>query len=240
MKSKISVRRNVLLSALFFGLFLVLVLLLCTVDVQPAGAVGNVVGLSHINDAVFDFCGSSAVFYELTEALGYVCFGVMLAMALLGLMQWLRRKRLLLVDAELLSLVPLYVDVVILYVFFELVVINYRPDFPYEALEGAMEASFPSSHTLMALCVFGSALTVVKKLCRSALWRSIWSGVFYALCIVMAVGRLLSGVHWFTDILGSVLLSLSLLFLYCALSELLGEFLAARAEKKAAVSKITE
>lgn len=228
MKKTNAIRRNCIFSATFFGLFLLLIVLLCTVDVHPAGAVGNTVGLSHINDAVFDFCGSREVFYDLTEALGLVCFGVMFAMVLIGLTQWIRRKHLLSVDAEVLSLVPLYVDVVILYVFFELVVINLRPSFPYGALEEAMEASFPSTHTMMALCVFGSAPTVVKKLCRSALWNSVLSGLLYALCTVMAVGRLLSGVHWFTDILGSVLLSVSMIFLYRAVSEMLGEFLATK------------
>lgn len=228
LKKTNAIRRNCIFSAVFFGLFLLLVFLLCTVDVHPAGAVGNKVGLSHINDAVFDFCGGREVFYNLTEALGLVCLGVMLAMALIGLAQWIRRKRLLSVDAQVLSLAPLYVDMVILYVLFELVEINLRPSFPYGVLEDAMKTSFPSSHTMMALCVFGTAPTVIKKLCRSVIWSSVWSGVLYGLCIVMAVGRLLSGVHWFTDILGSVLLSLSMIFLYRALSILLGKFLAER------------
>ena len=57
LKKTNAIRRNCILSAVFFGLFLLLIALLCTVDVHPAGAVGNKVGLSHINDAVFDFCG---------------------------------------------------------------------------------------------------------------------------------------------------------------------------------------
>lgn len=208
---KSGMRRNLLFAMLFFGLFLVLVLLLCTVDVQPTGAVGNAVGLSHINGAVYALCGEHAIFYHLTEALGFVSLGVMLVMALLGLMQWLRRKQLLCVDAEVLSLVPLYLGVVVLYALFEVVVINCRPN--------AVEASFPSSHTMLAICVFGSALTVVKARCHSAVWRGIWSGVACVLCVLMVAGRLLAGVHWFTDILGGVLLSLGLLSLYRAICD---------------------
>ncbi len=232
MKGNRSARCSMLFSVLFLALFSVLVLLLCTVDVRPAGAFEQSVGLSHLNAAVYAFCGCSAFFYEATELMGLLCFGVILAMALLGFWQWFRRKRLLSVDAEVLSLIPLYLCVAVLYLLFEGVALNCRPDFPYDAVEEAMAASFPSSHTLMAICVLGSAAKVVGKQCRSVRRSRIWSGVACALCVMMAAGRLLAGVHWFTDILGSVLLSLSLLFFYRAVCEWLKQFLAVRQRKK--------
>lgn len=232
MKENRSVRRSLLFSALFSVLFLVLVGVLCTVDVRPAGAFAQNVGFSHLNAAVYALCGCSAFFYEGTELVGFLCFGVIGAMALLGLWQWFRRKQLLSVDAEVLTLVPLYLCVAVLYLLFEGIALNYRPDFPYGAVEDALEASFPSSHTLMALCVFGSARSVLRRQCDRALWRRIWSALMDVLCVLMVVGRLLAGVHWFTDILGSVLLSLSLLFLYRAGCAWLEQFLAARQHKK--------
>ena len=41
--------------------------------------------------------------------------------------------------------------------------------------------------------------------------------------MVLMVGRLLSGVHWLTDIIGGVLISLGLLFLFAGVRNLLGE-----------------
>lgn len=77
-----------------------------------------------------------------------------------------------------------------------------------------MEASYPSSTTLLVLCVMP---TLVEQINR----RMMDSVVKKVICIFtilfsgyMVIGRLLSGVHWFTDIVGSVFLSVGLFGLY--------------------------
>ena len=94
-------------------------------------------------------------------------------------------------------------------IIFEKVEVNYRPIImPGETLP---EASFPSSHTMLALVVFGSAPSVFKRYVKDkGMMQAITIG-FYALAIITVVGRLLSGVHWFTDIIAGALISATLL-----------------------------
>ena len=96
------------------------------------------------------------------------------------------------------------------YVFCEVVVINYRP----VILEEGLEASYPSSHTVLVCCVMTTAIMQCVRLIKHEMLRNT-AVLFSALMIViMVVGRLLSGVHWFTDIVGGILLSVALVWLY--------------------------
>ena len=108
-----------------------------------------------------------------------------------------------------------YAVVVVLYVLFMFVVINYRP------IE--MESSYPSSHTMLALCVMSSEIAMLHY---SAKRLHFWAIIFQIICFVcmvaMVVLRLLSGVHWLTDIIGSGLLSCCLISLYSGLLVLYG------------------
>ena len=101
-----------------------------------------------------------------------------------------------------------YCVVLATYVLFEKVVINYRP----VVLDEGLEASFPSSHTLMALCFTISAILVNKELFKDKT-KIINCGLFI-LGMAVAITRLFSGVHWFTDIVGGFLYGCSLLLLF--------------------------
>ena len=96
------------------------------------------------------------------------------------------------------------------YLFFEQLVVNRRP----VLLDGFLEASYPSSTILLALCVLPSAIGQLNARIRHGLLRRCTVFALAALAAFMVVGRLLSGVHWLTDIVGSVLLSSGLYCLY--------------------------
>ena len=137
---------------------------------------------------------------------------ILLLFALLGFIQLIKRKSLLKVDKNLLILGIVYILLVLLYLLFEKVPFNYRPVI-LDPAEG-LEPSYPSTHTLLILTVFGTAIqlagTYIKK-AKLLLAAKILALVIMALTIV---GRLVCGVHWFTDIVGGVLLSLFLISLY--------------------------
>ena len=200
-------------SALFAVLFLVLIVLLRCVDVQPIGPEGSEVGLSALNGIVPATVGTHPFWYSLTELLGLLALAVAACFGGLGLYQWIRRKRLLAVDRNIMLLAAIYGAVLFLYVLFELLVVNYRPIL----VDGALEASFPSSHTMLALVVFGTAIPQILLRIRARLPRILLVALCALAMALTAVGRLLSGVHWFTDILGAILLSAALVFLYVAL-----------------------
>jgi undecaprenyl-diphosphatase len=106
--------------------------------------------------------------------------------------------------------------VLALYVFFEIVVINYRPTL----IAGCLEASYPSSTTLLVMCIMPTAMMQLYTRIQNIIFRQ-WILLIMALfVVVMVIGRLLSGVHWITDIIGGALLSAAMVFLYYAISDL--------------------
>ena len=183
-------------------------------DVAPAGPSGVPVGFSRLNEAVFEAIGEHRVWYDITECLGFCAIAVMAAFALAGLLQWIGRKSLKKIDRPILLLGGLYAAVIALYVIFEIFVINERP--VIMPGESEAEASFPSSHTMLILTVFGSAPPALAELFPKRKWLSALRAAAILLMAVAAVGRLFSGVHWCTDILAGTLYAFTLLSLYVA------------------------
>lgn len=198
--------KSLLLPFVFLGLFLGLIAALMFVDVQPIGPLGSVIGLASINSIFQKIFSFNKFFFNLTEVLGYVYLLPICFYALVGLVQLIKTKSLKEVDKDIIGLGLLFIITFALNVFFKKVIINYRPIL----MEGVLEEGFPSSHALLAFVVFGSCLARLKAK-GSELGLQI---ILIGLMIVMAVGRLASGVHWFTDILGAGLISLSLVSFY--------------------------
>ena len=212
-------KKKCITAAICFGLFLLLILLVKAVDVAAVGPEGTKIGLSKVNVAVHNLFGEHLGWYKVTNVLGYLAILVGLCFAAIGALQLVYRRSILKVDKEILLLGCLYVVTVILYVFFEKVVVNYRPIL-MPGGEGP-EASFPSSHTVLSCVILGSGLTLLKKYAKkSKTLQLVLTVVFAVMLALIVAGRLLSGVHWFTDILGGILLSVALLNGYEALLKL--------------------
>ena len=186
------------------------------VDVQPTGPQGSAVGFATINGWVYDLTGVHMALYTVTDWLGLVPFSVAMGFALLGLIQWIKRKHLRQVDYSIIVLGGFYLLVMAAYVLFEVVVINYRP----VLINGYLEASYPSSTTMLVLCVMPTTLMQLNaRIKNQTLKRWVGFGIT-AFFLFMVIGRLLSGVHWFTDIIGGALLSAGLVMLYYFITSL--------------------
>lgn len=193
-----------------FGLWTAL---LCFVDVQPIGPHGSCVGMARWNGAVHRLFGVNMLLYTVTDWLGLVPLSVALGFGCLGLAQWIRRKRLGAVDRSILLLGGFYIAVAAVYLFFEMVAVNDRPIL----IDGRLEASYPSSTTVLVLCIMPTALMqLCRRMPKTVLRRGISAAVI-AFMVFMVLGRLLSGVHWVTDIIGGILVSAGLVMLYDAL-----------------------
>ena len=153
--------KNIISAVVSGGLFLLLILLVSFVDVQTVPATGMEMGLSHINFAFSNLIGVNPLLYKLTTVLGIFLILVVVWFGLKGLMQLIHRKSLLKVDREILTLGGLYVVLALVYVFFEKVIINYRPIIMEGETEA--EASFPSSHTMLVCVVMGSAIMLLGR-----------------------------------------------------------------------------
>ena len=200
-------RTHFLLPGLLLGAFLLWTAGVCLVDVRPIGPLGSAVGFAGLNGWFHSLTGVHWWLYELTDLLGLATLGICGIYGLQGLCQWVKRKSIRLVDGELLALGGFYLTVLALLFLFELLAVNYRP----VLIEGRLEASYPSSTTMLALCVLPTAMLRLR--CR---WLR---GLLGALTAFLVLGRLLSGVHWVSDIVGGGLLSAGLVILYrCIIS----------------------
>lgn len=201
--------------AVFAVLFLIWIAIIKLVDVSAIGPEGTEVGLAGINKAIHEALGVNMTLYKITDILGYVALLVAGLFALFGLVQLIKRKSLAKVDGAIYALAGLYVVTIGLYVIFEKVIINYRPVVMPD--EVALEASFPSSHTMLACVIFGSAIVMIGKYIDNDMLCKLLIALATVLLILVVVGRLVSGVHWFTDIVGSVLFSAGLFCIYKAI-----------------------
>lgn len=176
------------------------------VDVSSIGPKNSKVGLSTLNKGFRDFIGTNDIPKLISEITGYVLILLVVMYAVLGIRQLIKRKSIKKVDKEFIILGSFYVLMLIVFVLFEKCIINYRP-----VLENnALEASYPSSHTLLSLCVGFSAIMMNKKYIKPE-YSSKFNLVVIILLIATLVFRVLSGVHWITDIIGGVIISATLL-----------------------------
>ena len=209
-------KKNFGIAAILLGAFVVWTAAVQLVDVQPIGPQGSTVGFATVNSWVHNLTGVHMSLYTVTDWLGLVPIGVAMGFALLGLIQWIKRKHLRQVDYSIIVLGGFYLLVMAAYVLFEVVVINYRP----VLINGCLEASYPSSTTMLVLCVMPTTLMQLNARIKSQTLKR-WVGFgITAFILFMVIGRLLSGVHWFTDIIGGALLSAGLVMLYYSITSL--------------------
>ena len=200
---------NFIITALLFVMFIGFTVAVKTVDVSAVGPDMSQIGFSTLNTKVFDAVGESEAWYVVTELLGYVAILVALGFAAFGAYQLFKTKSIKKVDTKILLLAGFYVAVGLVYVIFEKIEINYRP----VLVDWVLEASYPSTHTMLAVCIFISAAILFKSLLKKKLRTPV-----ITMCVIAAVvtvlGRLASGMHWFTDIVGGVIVSAALVMLY--------------------------
>ncbi len=194
------------------GLFLLLLVMVRTFDVAAIGPEGTEVGCSHLNRWVHELFGENIFWYDFTEWLGIAAIIVGCAFAAIGLFQLIKRKSLFKVDTEILMLGALFLVLIGIYVFFEIVIVNYRPII-MPGFEHP-EASFPSSHTMLVCVIMGSAAMLLEKYLSNEKLIKVLQTICFLMIFMMVLGRLLSGVHWFTDLAAGLLISISLLALY--------------------------
>ena len=189
-----------LVLAIMFALFTYLVQI---VDVKPLGVNGTGIGFSTLNCMLHKVFGVNMMLYTITDWAGLVPIFVAFSFGVLGLFQLIKRKSILKVDADILVLGVYYIVVATLYILFEMIPINYRPIL----INGFMETSYPSSTTLLVLGVMPTLAEQIGRRCKVALIKQMVSILTVAFSAFMVVARTISGVHWVTDILGSVIIS---------------------------------
>ena len=202
------VKSNFLVSTILILLAIVFTILVKVVDVKQIGVNETSIGFATLNQFVFKTTGVNMIWYHITDWLGLVPIFMAMVYSLLGLVQLIKRKSLFKVDKEIIILGLFYIIVISIYIFFEKVIVNYRPIL----MNGFLEASYPSSHTLMTICLCGSSIIVNKKLFNNKITK-LMNILSLVIILITVIGRLISGVHWFTDIIGEIFISIALLMI---------------------------
>lgn len=202
---------------LFIGIcllaaFVLWTFLIINVDAQNVGQRGTAIGFASFNTWFHQLTGIHMWLYAITDWLGLVPIAVCMCFGILGLAQLIRRRSLFKVDPDIILLGVYYILVIFGYLIFEIIPINYRPI----PIDGYMEASYPSSTTLLVLSVTPTLVLQIKRRFQSKAIRSSVYIFAVSFSAFMVIGRLISGVHWATDIIGSVFLSFGLFALYYA------------------------
>lgn len=201
------------ISFVLFVCFIMFTAALKFVDVQPVGPMDSEVGFATVNVFVHNMLGQNKVYDRISDFLAVLSLFAACSFAIIGAYQLLQKKSILKVDSSIILLGVTYVFVILIYVLFEKLVINFRP-----VLEkGVLEASYPSSHTMMILIILGTARTTMERIIHNEL---VLKGLRIVLAVLMVLAvafRIMSGVHWFTDILGALFISAAVIQLYNSL-----------------------
>ena len=202
--------KNLISGITFIAFFVIWTILILMLDVQPIGANGTNIGFAIINCLFHSLTGVNMTLYTITDWLGLVSIFICMFFGLVGLVQLVKRKNLLKVDFDIIILGVYYVIVILCYLIFEMYPINYRPIL----INGFMEASYPSSTTLLVLCVMPTLVFQANQRLKSITLKRFITIFAVTFSVLMVVVRLISGVHWLTDIIGSCLLSAGLFYTY--------------------------
>ena len=202
-------KRNFIISILLLISSIIFIVLLKNIDIKCDAVNNSCIGFSTINQFIFNKIGVNMTWYVITDWLGIIPILMSMVYAIIGLKQLIKRKSIRKIDKEIIILGIFYIVVILIYILFEKYIINYRPIL----MNGFLEASFPSSHTLMTICLCGSSIIINNRLFKNK-FTKIVNVISLFIIIITIIGRLISGVHWFTDIIGGILISSFLLMLF--------------------------
>ena len=177
--------------------------LVAVVDVQPVGVEGTNIGFASINTGFFAKFGYNETFYKISKLAGILCYATACGFSLFFLIQLIQRKSLSKVDRNLSVLMLLYILTSAIYTLFnQVLIINYRPILRDQGLE----SSYPSTHALIAWVVMVSAVDQWNIYIKNEKLKIAAVTCSLLVLLVVIVTRMLSGVHWLTDILGGMLI----------------------------------
>ena len=209
-------KKNFISATIFLLLFILWTVAVKFIDVRAIGPQATSVGFAKLNQLAHNLTGVNFTLYNITDWLGLVPLAVCVGFGILGFIQLVMRKSILKVDYDILTLGGFYIVVIAVYLLFEMLVINYRP----VLINGALEVSYPSSTTMLVMCIMPTSIMQFNARIKSGILKRCLTIIIIAFIVFMVGGRLVSGVHWLSDIIGGAILSAGLVLMYGSISGL--------------------
>ena len=209
-------KKNFISATIFLLLFILWTVAVKFIDVRAIGPQATSVGFAKLNRLAHNLTGVNFTLYNITDWLGLVPLAVCVGFGILGFIQLVRRKSILKVDYDILALGGFYIVVIAIYLLFEMLVINYRP----VLINGALEVSYPSSTTMLVMSIMPTSIMQFNARIKSGVLKRCLTIIIIAFIVFVVGVRLVSGVHWLSDIIGGAILSAGLVLMYGSISGL--------------------
>lgn len=220
-KENLTARAFLISSIVMFSLFLLLIVLVKTVDVKAVGPNGSKIGFASFNNFLFENLGKNKFWYNFTKVFGIISILIAVGFVGYGVYEIIKKRNLKNIDSDILAMGIVFASLVFVYLFFEIVKVNFRP----VLIDGKLEVSFPSSHTMLCLTIFGVATMFACGRLKNVWVKGTCIVGSSLVAILVSIGRIFAGVHWFTDVLGAILISACLVLLYGYLCIFLKKYL---------------
>lgn len=207
---QLSLRHQLILSICATAIAVIFTILVANFNLKPIGPQASSVGFADFNQQVASIFPYNKFWHQLTSlALG---FPILVAgiYAIFGLSQLIKYKKFSKISPQLYLLAGFYFATILVYIIFEKLALNFRP----VILKDGLEASYPSTHALLAVCFCGSAILVNRFFIKSRSKLRYINLLLVLSIIFIVVGRVLAGVHWATDIIGGLIIAAALLSIF--------------------------
>ena len=193
-----------------YAVFILFTVLITTVDVKVFKATDSKIGFYSLNTKVLNLISGSEKWDKITDLGIIFLMACCLIPPFVGFIQLIKRKSLKKVDFCLVAFTISVGILVLFFILFEVVHVNYRP-----ILEnGKKKGSYPSSHTLGATFAFLALNSLLLKYVKNKYAYYTLSALLAVISVITIVGRLLCQMHFITDIIGAILLSCAVYFTY--------------------------
>ncbi len=202
----------------FLFIFLILLILLMSVD--KASNIYKEIGLYNFNKIfLVDYYNES--WDGFSDVILYISILFILGLIIYGIYQLYKRKSLFKVDKDIILTGFGFVFIIIIwFIFDKFIDINYRPI----AVNGSAQTSFPSTHVMLAcFSLLATTRIILKRNTNELKYNIITYGGVSILVILCSLGRILSKMHWTTDVLGAIFISLAIFFIIIGLDKALEE-----------------
>lgn len=211
---------SAILSGVLTLCFILFTILVKFVDTAYVGITGKKIGLSSLNAVFYNKIKVSDLFDKLSDVLMIISIAAVALIAVISIIQLVKRKSLKMIDREIYAFAIVLALMACIYVLFEVIDLNFRPIL----IGGKVEASYPSSHTMLALTVFMCIMVYCLSNLKSKKYKIISSSILGVVIIAVVLFRVLSGMHWVTDIIASIILSLMLTSYYILIDAIFLKF----------------
>ena len=200
-------KQHIITSSMLLVLTVFYTLMVRFYDYRAIGPLNSKVGFANINEQFHNFIGVHMTLYKITNYLGLLLGLIAITYVIIGLIELIKRKKLKKVDKEILIMGAFYTIVILVFILFELLAINYRPVLK----DGALDASFPSTHVFITMCICLSSILINKKYFK---YYKIINIAIIVLMATIMILRTISGVHWLTDIIGGLFVGGTLSYIF--------------------------